>query len=322
MKQIVTIDIGGTHARFAIADVDATGAVTLGEATTFLTNHYPSLERAWSAYADLLGQPLPKAVAISFAGPVHGDVLKLTNSSWLIRRADAGASLGVETATLVNDFAAIGHALAHVPADQLKQVCGPDVGLPELGTISIIGPGTGLGVAHVLRTESGYHVNETEGGHMDFSPLDAIEDQIVAALRVKFGRVSAERVIAGPGLRNIYDVIAQGDEHRKSYDDDTLWGAALDGTDSLAVVALDRFCLSLGALAGDVVLAQGGSAVVIGGGNGLRLAERLAQSGFALRFVSKGRFQAYMSAIPVKVLTHPQPGLLGAAAAYVVEHGA
>jgi glucokinase len=322
MKQIVTIDIGGTNVRFAIAEIDDGSVVSLGEATKFRTDEHPSLERAWSAYADTLGQPLPNAVAISFAGPVHGDILKLTNSSWLIKVASLGRSLGVDTVTLVNDFAAVGHAVAHLAPDQFRHVCGPDVALPDRGTISIVGPGTGLGVAHLLRTAEGYHVNETEGGHIDFSPLDAIEDKIIVALRAKFGRVSAERIASGPGLKNIYDVIAEGYGQQKSYRDDTLWTAALDGADRLAEVALDRFCLSLGAVVGDVTLAQGGSGVVIAGGIGLRLADRLGQTGFPLRFVSKGRFQALMSAIPVKVLIHPQPGLLGAAAAYAVEHGA
>lgn len=321
MKQIVTIDIGGTHVRFALAGISGRSVSSLGEATTFLTAEYPSLRQAWAAYGEKRGSPLPDAVAISFAGPVHGEVLKLTNSSWIIRPADAGASLGVATSTLVNDFAAVGHAVAHVGPEQFKHVCGPNVDLPSVGTISIIGPGTGLGVANVLRTPDGYHVNETEGGHVDFAPLDAVEDRIAGALRARFRRVSAERVASGPGLRNIYDVIAKGYEDRKGYDDDTLWAAALDGSDSLAQVALDRFCLSLGAVAGDVTLTQGGVGVVIGGGIGLRLADRLGQSGFPLRFAAKGRFQAYMSAIPVKVLVHPQPGLLGAAAAYAVEHG-
>ncbi|MDB5716258.1 MAG: glucokinase [Sphingomonadales bacterium] len=263
MQQIVTIDIGGTHVRFALAGIGANSVISLGEPTTFLTADYPSLERAWAAFGVRLGQALPHAVAISFAGPVHGEVLKLTNSSWLIRPATAGASLGVETATLINDFAAVGHAIAHVGSEHFRHVCGPGIALPERGTISIVGPGTGLGVAHVLRTASGYHVNETEGGHADFSPLDAVEDRIVATLRARYRRVSAERLASGPGLKNIYDVIARRDPLRKSYDDDLLWAAALDGSDTFASLALDRFCLCLGAVAGDIALAQGGKGVVM-----------------------------------------------------------
>lgn len=320
MRRVVAIDIGGTHVRFAIAVVADGTVSSLGETTTFNTGDYPSLERAWAAYAKTQAGELPKAVAISFAGPVHGDLLKLTNSSWLIRPARAGASLGVDTATLINDFAAVGHAVAHLGPDQYRHVCGPDVDLPSLGTISIVGPGTGLGVAHVLRWKGGYHVNETEGGHIDFAALDAIDDRLAAALRRKFGRVSAERIACGPGLRNIYDVLTDDDAGSRPHDDGSLWAAALDGSDRSAQIALDRFCLSLGSIAGDVTLAQGGSGLVIAGGVGLRLADRLSETGFPLRFVSKGRFQTFMAGIPVKVLTHPQPGLLGAAAAYAVEH--
>lgn len=321
MKDIVAIDIGGTHARFAIARIEGSAVAALGDATTYHTADFPSLSQAWATYEKSAGKPLPKAVAISFAGPVHGEVLKLTNSGWLIRPANARAALGIETQTVVNDFAAVGHAIAHVGSDHLRHVCGPDVSLPEMGTISIIGPGTGLGVAHVLRVRGGYHVNETEGGHMDFSPLDAVEDRIVGALRTKFRRVSAERIASGPGLRNIYDAIAAADPRRRMLSDDDLWETALGGKDELASIALDRFCLSLGAVAGDVALVQGAVGVVIGGGVGLHLADYLASSGFALRFAAKGRFQSFMSALPVKVLTHPQPGLLGAAAAYAIEHG-
>lgn len=227
MKRIVTIDVGGTHVPLALAEIEAGRVGNLGEATTFLTGDFPSLERAWSAFAGKLGQALPNAVAIAFAGPVHGDVLKLTNSSWIIRPAAAGASLGVDSATVVNDFAAIGYAIAVMGPGELQHVCGPDVDLPGRGTISIVGPGTGPGVAHVLRTATGPYVSETEGGHMDFAPLDPIEDRLATALRARFRRVSAERILSGPGLKNIYEVMAEGDVTHGSYDIEDLWTVAL-----------------------------------------------------------------------------------------------
>jgi glucokinase len=320
-REIVTVDIGGTHVRFAIAEVANGNVASLGEAITLKTGDYANLQRAWLAFGERAGRALPKAVAISFAGPVHGEVLKLTNNPWVIHPARASAVLGVDTATLINDFAAVGHTVAHIGADQLQFVCGPNVPLPEKGTISIVGPGTGLGVAHVLRTKSGYYVNETEGGHIDFPSLDALEDHVAAAVREKFRRVSAERIVSGPGLRNIYEALCRSEgKAARPYRDDELWEAALAGTDSMAVAALERFCLSLGAVAGDITLAQGGSALVIAGGVGLRIADMLGRSGFQYRFTAKGRFEAFMAAIPVKVLIHPQPGLLGAAAAYAQEH--
>ena len=322
MKEIVSVDIGGTHVRFAIAEIASGEAVQLADVVTLETADYASLQRAWTAFAERAGRSLPDAVAISFAGPVHGKILKLTNNPWVIRRADIPSMLGVGELTLINDFSAVGHALDHVGPHDLRHLCGPEEPLPAEGVISVIGPGTGLGVAHVLRHGKRSWVTETEGGHIDFAPLDRLEDRIVAQLRTRYRRVSAERIVSGPGLNNIYEVLSglEGGAHR-SYADAALWEAAIRGTDSLAVAALDRFCLNLGAVAGDIALAQGGKGVVIAGGIGLRLADMLGKSGVSQRFTAKGRFEGFMSKIPVKVLTHPQPGLLGAAAAFARGHG-
>ncbi|MGI4877855.1 MAG: glucokinase [Janthinobacterium lividum] len=321
MTEIVTTDIGGTNARFALATITDGTVADLGESTTFRTSDYASLQRAWAAFGERLGRPLPPAIAISFAGPVHGDVLKLTNNPWVIRTSAIAASLGVEQWTLVNDFGAVGHAVAHVDEKYLQHVCGPDTPLPPTGVISIVGPGTGLGVAQVLRDENGYRVVETEGGHVDFAPVDALEDRMVVDLRARFRRVSTERIVSGPGLLNIYNVLRQIEgEGRSYYEEKPLWLAALAAGDKLAVAALERFCLSLGSVAGDIALAQGASGLVVAGGIGPRLAGILPASGFSYRFTAKGRFETFMGDIPVKVLTHPQPGLLGAAAAFAVQH--
>ena len=131
----------------------------------------------------------------------------------------------------------------------------------------------------------------------------------------------AERVVAGPGIVAIYETLAEMEGRSvPSRDDRTIWTEAIDGTDSIALAALDRFCLALGAVAGDLALAQGAKAVVIAGGLGFRIKDRLVRSGFDQRFVAKGRFQTMMAAMPVKLITHPQPGLFGAAAAFAQEH--
>lgn len=319
--EIVAVDIGGTHARFALAQIENGRVVSLGEAVTLKTVEYASFQTAWEEFGRAIAKPLPRAVGIAIAAPIAGDVIKLTNNPWIIRPALIGEKLGVDAYSLVNDFGAVGHAVAQLGNDAFDHLCGPDTVLPATGTISVIGPGTGLGVAHVLRTPQDYHVCPTEGGHIDYAPLDSIEDAILARLRKRHRRVSVERVVAGPGIVEIYETLAAIEGRAvQSLDDKAVWSLGLTGEDSLAAAAIDRFCLSLGSVAGDLALAQGAAGVVIAGGLGLRIASHLLRSGFAERFRAKGRFEAMMAAIPVKLITHPQPGLFGAAAAYAKEH--
>jgi glucokinase len=321
MTEVVVADIGGTNARFAIAEIADGRVVRLDEPVTLKVAEFASLQTAWAGFAERLGRPLPRSAGIAVASPITGDMIRMTNSPWIIRPSLIPERLGVDAHVLVNDFGAVAHAVAQLPSDQFVHLCGPDEPLPAEGVTTICGPGTGLGVGAVLKTAGRYHVLETEGGHMDYAPLDAIEDALVRRLRNMFTRVSAERVCAGPAIVSIYETLA-GLEGRAvpSRDDRAIWAEALDGTDPLALAALDRFCLALGAVAGDLTLAQGGRGVVIAGGLGLRLKDKLIASGFGQRFVAKGRFQTMMAAIPVKLVTHPQPGLFGAAAAFAQRH--
>ena len=321
MTQIVSVDIGGTHARFAMAKVEGGRVVELGDAVTLKTAEHASFQTAWEDFGRICGEQLPRAASIAIAGPVDGELIKLTNNPWIIRPALICEKLNVDHYTVVNDFGAVGHAVAQAGDEHFLHLCGPDVPLPPTGTISIMGPGTGLGVAHVWRNAAGYHVQATEGGHVDFAPLDSIEDAILARLRKRHRRVSVERVVAGPGISDIYEALAAMEGRAvQQHDDKTLWELGTSGSDSLAAAAVDRFCLSLGSVAGDIALAQGGSAVVIAGGLGLRIKDTLICSGFAERFTAKGRFEGLMASLPVKLITHPQPGLFGAAAAFAQEH--
>jgi glucokinase len=319
-RTIAVADIGGTHARFALADVEAGRVVSLGEPITLKTADHASFRTAWQEFGRLVGANLPNALGMAFAGPVSGEVLKLTNNPWVIRPALMEERLGVTQYKIVNDFGAVAHAVAQLGDEYFEHVCGPEGALPRDGVTSIVGPGTGLGVAQLLRTAGGYHVIETEGGHIDFAPLDALEDRILAYLRRSFRRVSVERIACGSGLVNLYNAIASIEGTAVTHPDDKgLWAAALEGSDLLAAAALDRFFLSLGAVAGDLALAHGANAVVIAGGLGYRLKDRFATSGFADRFIAKGRFERRMESFPVKLVNHPQPGLYGAAAAFAKE---
>jgi glucokinase len=319
--EVVAVDLGGTHARFALAEVAKGKVVSLGAPTTLKTAEYASLQTAWQAFGEGLGRPLPRAAAIAVASPIGGEIIKLTNNPWIIRPALVKERLAVDDFVLINDFGEIGHAVAQLPHGNFLHLYGPDEPFPAHGVITVCGPGTGLGVAQVLRAGHGYNVLETEGGHIDFAPLDAIEDAMLARLRKTFTRVSAERIVAGPGIVAIYETLAEIEGRAvQRLDDKAIWTEALEGEDSLALAALDRFCLCLGAVAGDLALAHGAKGVVIAGGLGLRLKDHLARSGFGERFTAKGRFKSLMAALPVKLITHPQPGLFGAAAAFAQDH--
>src|SRR6186713_2073807 len=154
--ELVTADIGGSHARFALADVEGGQVRKLGDAVTLKTVDHASLQTAWETFGEQLGRTLPRAAAIAVACPVSGEILKLTNNPWIIRPAMVAQGLGVDRITLINDFSAVGH-------------------------------GSGLGVAHVLRREGHNHVIECEGGHIDYAPVDGIEDVILARLRERYG---------------------------------------------------------------------------------------------------------------------------------------
>ncbi len=322
MTQIVVVDIGGTHARFALADVAGGQVRALGDVVTLQTADHASFQTAWEAFAEHIGHLLPKAVGIAVAGPVDGDIIKFTNNPWILQPAQLPAQLQVDALTLVNDFGAVGHAVAQARPEHFLHLCGPEIDLPPTGTISVVGPGTGLGVSQVWGAGADYHVVPTEGGHADFAPLDAIEDEILTQLRKRYRRVSVERIVSGPGLVDIYQTLARIEGRAvQQLDDKALWALGMSGDDSLATAAIERFCLSLGSVAGDIALTHGASAVVIAGGLGLRLKEIILASGFAERFRAKGRFEVMMARLPVKLITHPQPGLFGAAAAFCREHG-
>ncbi len=311
--RLVVVDVGGTHIRFAIAKCGPHHSVELEQQMVVRTAEYANLKSAWAAF-EKAAAPLPRDAAIAVACPTDGPVLRLTNIEWTMVKDDLAHDLGLERVLVLNDFVAVGHAVVCAPDDQLIHVCGPQRPLPATGIISVVGPGTGLGVAQIFQSKDSTQVIATEAGHISFAPEDDLDDAILARLRQKHGRVSAERVVSGPSLVDIYEVLAEKQNlQRQTVTDKMLWPLALAGTDQLAKAALERFCLNLGRVAGDVALAQGASGVVIAGGLGLRLADHLKKSSFGAGFINKGRFQEHMAAMPVKLIATPQPGLVGAA---------
>jgi len=318
---IVVTDIGGTHARFAIARIESGSIAALGDLRKLATADFSSLQMAWDAYQSGLDRKMPKNGAVAIAGTVQGKSLTFTNSSWLFRAEHARAKLGLVRFTLVNDFAAIAHAVATLPEGQFAYVCGEKRDLPEGAAVSIVGPGTGLGVSCLTLKKDGYLVHSTESGHIGFAPFDQVEDKILAYLRRTHRRVSVERIVSGPGLSAVYQALGHiGNSPVQDLNDKEIWKLALSGRDPLASAALDRFCLCFGAFAGDIALAHGAKRVVLAGGITERIGDLLGGSGFSDRFVAKGRLQSEMSETGVYRITHEQPGLYGAAAAFLKEH--
>ena len=310
--EIVTADIGGTHARFALAEVEAGRVVRLGEPIVLRTADHAGLAEAWRVFAAKVGGSVSDQLALGVAGPVTGGPVHFVNSPWVVDPATLAADLGIERYTLLNDFGAMAHAAHALGPSDMVPLCGPDVAPPSLGAISVIGPGTGLGVAVLQRAASGYTILETEGAHIHFAPLDADERRVCDAVVAAHGRASVERIVSGPGLGEIM----RSFNGKDARDDATLWVEATESGGR----ALDIFLACYGSAVGDLALAHGATGVVLAGGLTNRIANHLRDSRFHARFCDKGRYRARMESIPVKLITHPQPGLFGAAAAFAKEH--
>jgi len=212
---------------------------------------------------------------------------------------------------LVNDFEATALSLPHLTAADLYALGGARA-VPD-APMAVLGPGTGLGVACLVPASSDAVVIASEGGHATLAATCRREDTVIDHLRQKFGHVSAERVISGGGLENIYQAIASLDGVELTLlNAAEITNAALDGTCTTAQAALDMFCAMLGSIAGNVALifaARGG--VYIAGGIAPRIVDYLRRSEFRARFEGKGRFQTYLEAIPTKVIVHPAATFVG-----------
>lgn len=315
--KLVAVDLGGTHARFAIAELHADRRPVLGDTAKYRTADFAGLPAAWAAFAKAQGGDLPRVASIAIAGPVEGELIRFTNNSWTIRPATLATELGIDRLELFNDFAAMAAAVGVLGESELIHLGGPAGPLPATGITTVIGPGTGLGVAQLLRHRDRRIVLATEGGHIDFAPLDSFEERLLSRLRERHRRVSVERVVSGPALADIHETLAKlGGRSILPRDDAGLWAAAIDGSDLLAAEALNRFTMAFGAVAGDLALAHGAHSVVITGGLSNRIEDRLRGPLFHDRFRAKGRFEARMAQFPIRLARHPEAGLLGAATAF------
>ena len=312
-------DIGGTHARFALADTRHAAPLVEDSIRQFEVSAFASLNDAAMFYLREVALSAGRAQQAVFAvaGRVDGDNARITNHPWTISRPDTLAALDLRRLQLVNDFAAQAMAVNLLTAMSLQAI-GPPI--PELHasgdrTYAVLGPGTGLGVSAMIRRDGRSHVLQTEGGHVSFAATDALEAAVLERMVRRFGRVSNERLISGGGLVNLHQALAdiEGISVAPLQPHEVSAGAARG--EPLCRRAMDLFCSVFGAIAGDLVLTLGAwDGVFLTGGLVPKLLSELKASSFRARFEAKGRFAPAMAGVPTLAVLHPQAGLLGAAA--------
>lgn len=311
-------DIGGTNARFGwVSERDA----PVAQVRVLRTAEHADPAAAARAYLDALAAALgsayapPRAAAFAVATSVGEDRIALTNSAWSFSRRDAERALGLQRLVVLNDFEALALALPLLQGSQLRAVGA--AGAPAANAArAVIGPGTGLGVAGLLPFDGRWLALPGEGGHATLAAADDFESALIAAARREHGHVSAERLLSGAGLalleRALAAVLGQAARARSA---EQIVAAALAGGDALAERSVQQFCAFLGGFAGDVALTLGArGGVYIGGGIVPRLGGLFERSPFRARFESKGRFEAYLRAIPTWAIVDTLAALAGAAA--------
>ncbi len=306
MSDVLLADIGGSHARFALLADDTVGPVESIDVSTV-----DGLETALAAFLTQV-DPNPKQALIAVAGPVATGPIRLTNSGWIVDARALERAFGFAGLYLVNDFAAIAWALPRLDPSELRQIGGgtPDLAAPA----AVVGPGTGFGVAAYLPGAGG-QVVAGEGGHVTLAAADEREDQIVAALRSRFGHASAERALSGSGLVNLYETIAAVDGvEAPRRTPEAIAEAACAEAYPLCREALSTFCAMLGTVAGNLALTFGARrGVHVAGGIVPQVLDFFAASAFRARFEAKGRFAGYLARIPTYVVLHPHPAIAGLA---------
>lgn len=313
MTSALLADIGGTNARFALHAPGLPGAVTeLQVAAHATAEDAVAAALAVLAPGGAQGGAPPDVAVIALAAPVSGEApVRLTNAPWVLDPAALRARFGFRRVRLVNDFEALAWALPHLGPGEAVRVGGgtPLPGAPLL----VMGPGTGLGVAILV---PGAGAVPTEGGHADLPATTAREDAVVARLRARLGRVSAEHVLSGPGLVNLHEaVVALAGAPPAGLDPAGVVQAALGGGDRLAAETLELFWGWLGTVAGNLALGAGArGGVFLAGGIPPRLVEHMDLGLLRARFEAKAPMDGWMRAVPLHVVTHPRPAFLGLAA--------
>lgn len=301
-------DIGATNARFALVD----GEGHIARTRVLACYDYATIEDALTAYLGERGiEPSPREAALAVASPVTGDAVTLTNHPWSFTVSGVRRHFALDRLLVINDFTANALAMPHIPASE-RIAIGSGAPAPD-APLGVLGPGSGLGVSGLVPTPGGWTALQSEGGHATMAPADERESVVLDRMRRRFDHVSAERVLSGPGLVNLYNILAEIEGVPAApFTPAQIADRHIGESDRLAREALAMFCAMLGTAAGNLALilgARGG--IYIAGGIVPRLGAGLAETNFRQRFEAKGRFQPYLAAIPTYVVTHPIPAFLG-----------
>ena len=323
---ILLADLGGTNVRFALADPAAAQPLLPDSVRRYRVRHFATLADAARRYFADNGQR-PRHAIIAAAGRIaDGATVQITNNPWAVATHALQSELGLESVRLVNDFAAQSMAVPLLGPAYLSAVGRP--ALPTLGrrpaqTFVVMGPGTGLGVGGLLLRDGRYSVLESEGGHAGFAAHTTEDIAILQRLNQRFGRVSNERILCGNGLVNLYRALADiAGQDAEPLAPEDITARATAGSDPLCVRTVETLAGIFGAVAGDLVLTLGGwDGVYLTGGVLPALLPWLRHGSFRERFEAKGRFRDAMTQVPTLAITHPEPGLLGAAALAVLAAG-
>jgi glucokinase len=308
-------DIGGTNARFALLD-----GRTWRDEQVLACADYPDIVSAIEHYLGLVGaksgpaRPIEGALAI--AGPITGDIVRMTNHVWQFSSARTREALGWRRLIMVNDFTALAMAIRQLPTSELEQIGGGQA-VPN-APLALLGPGTGLGVSGLIPSGEHWIPLQGEGGHVTLSVMNEREMAVWHQLHQRFTHVSAERVICGPGLVNLYDAVcAIEGVVPKVLTPPEITLRAREGSCRLCLEALGMFCALLGTMAGNLVLTLGAvGGCYIGGGIVPGLGSFFTSSHFRDRFEDKGRFADYLSRVPTYVIRSKLPAFVGLATAF------
>jgi glucokinase len=304
---LLVADIGGTNARFAISDA----AGSLHEVRVLHAASYPKIDDAIAAYFADLQRPRPAQACFAVACPAKGPEIKLTNSSWRFVKEDLRRTFAFDRFVIINDFEALAASVPILGGTQLAEL---RPGRPDPTSVSlVIGPGTGLGVgAYVPAGQSVWTVISGEGGHVGFAPNTEQEIRLWRRMREKYGRVSAERVLNGAGLANVYRFLAdEAGQPAGEINAPEISRRALTG-EQVAVDSVLMFFEMLGSVTGDLALAFGSRAgVYIGGGITPKLLDFARRSRLVDRFLDKGRVAAFLQDIPICVILEQRAALYG-----------